>query len=92
MQRHQLFRWRLTEGHSGEFVLVAEYLPDPSRRAEFRGVKVPPDRDFKEARAHLHRQIVEYMRPLFPDLDQEHLTSRAWSGVHKVYPSDVYGR
>lgn len=92
VERRRLFRWTLTEGHAGEFVLVAQYLPEPSRSGEFRGVKVPPDGDFKTARADLHRQIAQYMRPLFPDLAPNLLISRAWSGVHKVYPADVYGK
>jgi hypothetical protein len=86
------FRWHLNESPSGEFELVAEYLPDPSRSATFRGVKVPPDGDFKPARSALHKQIVDYMRPLFPDLDPNLLAARAWSGVHKVYPPHVYGK
>jgi hypothetical protein len=92
LRRPRLFRWRLTEGQAGEFVLVAQYLPDRQRDGKFRGIKVAPEEDFKAARTHLHRQIAEYMRPLFPDLAEDRLHARAWSGVHKVYPAKVYGR
>jgi len=92
VERHRLFRWTLTEGRTGEFVLIAEYLPDPRLNGEFRGMRASHDGDFRPARTELHRQIAEYMRPLFPDLSDNRVASRAWSGVHKVYPADVYGK
>jgi len=88
--RIRRFRWDLSIDPEGTYALECRYLPDESRNLTVSGKRVSRDRDFRPAREALFRQIADWMRGLFPDLDREHLSARAWSGVHRVYPADQY--
>lgn len=92
VKRKRQFKWNLDlDETTGEFTLTIGYLPDPSWVRRVTGVRVPPEGDFRPARKKLHAQIREYLEPLFPGLDRNLLRAKAWSGVHRVYPSEVYG-
>jgi hypothetical protein len=87
----RLFKWNLEMDKNGGFVLYCNYLADPSLSFEVAGTRVRLDDDYKPARTELQRRICEGLRVIFPDLDREHLTAKAWSGTHRVYPSKEYG-
>lgn len=90
--RKQQFRWDLSMEADGRFELHCVYLPDPTRSFRVRGVKVPPDQDFKPHRTRLFNSIYEQISPLFADLDTNLVRAKAWSGVHRVYPAKDYGK
>ncbi|MBU0609387.1 MAG: restriction endonuclease [Armatimonadetes bacterium] len=87
----RLFKWDLRMRRGGSFTLYCNYLADPSLSFEVSGTLVPSDQDYKPARTELHRQICDGLRGIFPDLDREHLSAKAWGGTHKIYPSKEYG-
>ncbi|MCE5216914.1 restriction endonuclease [bacterium] len=91
-EHKQLFRWPLEWGPGDSYVLRAEYLPDPSLSFEVGGVRVPPEGDFVAARTKLQKQILAHMEQIFPDLPKGRQAARSWSGVHKVYPAEHYGK
>ena len=88
----RLFKWDLRMSQDGSFVLRCNYLADPSRSFEVSGTVVPLEGDYRPARAALQRRICEGLRPIFPDLDNQHVNAKAWSGTHRVYPAKVYGK
>lgn len=86
----QTFQWNLTIEENGEFLLDVRFLPDERQNFRVTGTRVPPSGDFKPARTELLDEIYERIRPLFPDLTKTRVRAKAWSGVHKVYPSSEY--
>lgn len=86
----QLFQWNLDIDENGRFLLDVRFLPDERQNFRVKGRRIPPDGDFKPARTSLLEDIYERIRPLFPDLTKSRVRAKAWSGVHKVYPSRVY--
>jgi len=86
----QLFEWHLDIQDNGEFLLDVRFLPDERQNFRVSGTRVPPSGDFKPARRELLYEIYERIRPLFPDLTKNRVRAKAWSGVHKVYPSREY--
>ncbi|MFO8080520.1 MAG: hypothetical protein R6V07_09455, partial [Armatimonadota bacterium] len=88
----QIFEWNLEIEETGEFLLDVRFLPDERQNFRVSGTRVPPSQDFKPARTELLEEIYERIRPLFPDLTKTRVRAKAWSGVHKVYPSSEYAQ
>jgi hypothetical protein len=88
----RLFKWDLVMNDDNSFVLTCNYLLDPSLSFDVSGRKAAPEQDYRPARTKLHRDVCAGLRRIFPDLDNEHLSAKAWSGTHRVYPSKVYGK
>lgn len=87
----QVFKWTLDIRADGSFTLHCAYRPDSSRNFSVGGRKILPSADFKPARTKLVNEIFERIKPLFPDVPTTRVRAKAWSGVHKVYPSREYG-
>lgn len=87
----RLFRWIHQSGEGRAFVLIGEYLPDASLSFRVAGELVPPDEDFAAERTRLHQAICAELRRIFPDLPESQIRTKAWPGVHKVYPARQYG-
>lgn len=92
IERKRQFKWALDlDEATGEFTLTIRYLPDPNWVRQVKGVRVSRDADFRPARSKLHAEIRDLMEPLFPGLDRNLLSAKAWSGAHRIYPSKEYG-
>ena len=90
--RRKQFRWRLKVEADNAFVLDCQYIPDPGQSFQVSGTRMPPDGDFRPARAKLFDDIHARLKPLFPGVAESLVRARAWAGVHKVYPAEQYGR
>jgi len=88
----RLFHWRLERGDGGHYRLHGEFRPDPGRSFTVEGELVPPDGGFVPDRSALHATICGHLRTIFPELPMSRVRTKAWAGVHKVYPARVYGQ
>jgi hypothetical protein len=91
-KRRIAFRWELTMDDHGEYVLRCRYLEDESENFEVTGRRIPPEGAFEPARAELLEEIYRHIAPLFPEIPDNLVRSKAWSGVHKVYPVKDYAK
>jgi len=87
----QSFKWVLAMQDDGSFSIECRYLPDETKSFRVTGRQVPVGENFKPARKRLLLDIYQRIKPLFPDLPDNRVRAKAWSGVHKVYSASVYG-
>ncbi|MEN6641798.1 MAG: restriction endonuclease [Armatimonadia bacterium] len=90
--RGRCFKWNVEMDSSGAYTLVGEFLPDPSQSFTITGHRVARSADFKPARTELQAEIVSHISRIFPELDRTHVGAKAWSGTHRIYPAQVYGK
>jgi len=88
----RLFHWRLDRGEGAQYRLHGEFRPDPERSFVAEGELVPPDGDFVRDRTLLHATICRHLKSIFPEMPMGRIRTKAWAGVHKVYPARVYGQ
>ncbi|MBD3177292.1 MAG: hypothetical protein GF320_19130 [Armatimonadia bacterium] len=88
----RLFHWRLEERDGTRYALHGDFIPDPSQSFTIERDLVAPDGDFGPARRELHEAICGHLQRIFPDLPKSRIRTKAWAGVHKVYPAKVYGK
>ncbi len=86
-----LFSWDVEMDDDGNYALHCSYRPDPTRDFSVSGRRVPSSADFKPLRKKLLDEIFAHIEPLFPHLVRNRIRAKAWSGVHRIYPSKEYG-